>query len=657
MKRFLSLVEELFWKEHKDEERLYVSNKEIEKVVTNYDLFCGSLIEEGNNIYSIENEHDRAFDVFLYSNSDAYAGEWKMSKRNGWGVFLKYTGQKFEGLWKDNERNGFGMQTIGSTIKYVGQFSNNECDGNGVIFHHSGLLYSSKWSEGELIERKLLFEGWKKDFLSFFFQINEVRSDFKMRAESIKLIEQSRKIFERLSFDKVRNDLSQIESESYVSIYDFEDRFSFSIVKKDWSGKLEEPYGKRINFINGCYSTKVKKEKIPQDLSRQIEDKEVRFFNSGNSAENCLEWNVYQLAYFIKCIGLPEYVEIFIMNELDGSTLPYISIDDLKGIGISEISHIRYLHMSFTLLLKLRLRCIRKQTFTPQRLIDDEYLKSFEIPANELNLKCRIGEGGYGKVYKAFWTTKGIMVAVKAFRRRDKSTLAREFYSELTIVSRIRHPNVTLFLGVVLSPLYCLVTELVPCGSLFDLLHIKNEILTSTQLIKISREICYGMAYLHENGVLHCDLKSSNILLSNNYDVKIGDFGLSTLMESPLETRKMLGCIGTHHWMAPEILRGEGFTKSADVYSFGTILWEMLTKKIPNEELAVNHIIASVGYGNRRPNLPKDIPSTLKVIICKTWEKNVHKRPSFKQLASIFEQLHSTSILEIEENLISFFGQ
>ncbi|KAH8740658.1 protein kinase [Cryptosporidium ryanae] len=652
MKRFLNLVEELFWKKDEDRERVYINNSEIEKEDLRYNILDWSLMVECDNIYSVESEHEEAFDIFLYSNSDAYVGEWHMSKRNGWGVFLKYTGQKFEGIWKNNERNGFGIQTIGSTIKYVGQFRNNECDGNGVIFYQNGLLYSSKWSEGNLVERKLLFEGWEKDFLMFFFQFNEMRND----CETKELIKQNYEIFEGLSFERVKNDPKKLENNFFCSMNVSEDKCNFSMLEKDCSGKWKELYKSKINSIKEHCSRNLKKEKLFQDLSKEMKNK-TKIISSANSAESCLEWNVYQLAYFIKCIGLPEYVGVFIMNELDGSTLPYISTEDLKGIGISEISHIRYLHISFTLLLKLRLRCIRKQTFTPQRLIDDDYLKSFEIPASELNLKCRIGEGGYGKVYKALWTTKGIMVAVKAFRKRDKSTLAREFYSELTIVSRIRHPNVTLFLGVVLSPLYCLVTELVPCGSLFDLLHIKNETLTSTQLLKISREICYGMAYLHENGVLHCDLKSSNILLSNNYDVKIGDFGLSTLIESPLETRKMLGCIGTHHWMAPEILRGEGFTKSADVYSFGMILWEMLAKKIPNEELTVNHIIASVGYGNRRPNLPKDIPSTLKIIICKTWAKNVYKRPSFKQLARIFEQLHSTGILEIEENLLSFFGQ
>ncbi|TRY50136.1 Serine/Threonine protein kinase [Cryptosporidium tyzzeri] len=590
--------------------------------------------------------------VFLYSNCDAYAGEFQMSKRNGWGVYLKYTGQKFEGLWKDNVRNGFGMQTIGNSIKFVGQFKNNECDGQGIIFHQSGLMYSSNWSKGELVNRKLLFENWKDELLELFPENSKEEVNEKSaQVTSNNIVDDSNGILRK----KIKDELENLQNKSNFRPYNLEEKSEVTAKSVNNVNFTENIIGEegRIQTI----SSKINNYNAIKTLSNEIESKTLSFYNTDNSAECCLSWNMYQVAYFVKCIGLSKYVKNFVLNEIDGCTLPYIGFEELKEMGITEITHIKYIRMSLSLLLKLRLKCIRKQTFTPQKLIDDEYLKSFEIPANELNLKCRIGEGGYGKVYKAIWTTRGITVAVKAFRKRDKHALAREFYSELSIISRIRHPNVTLFLGVVMSPLYCLVTELVPNGSLFDLLHTKNLYLTSTQLLKISRDICCGMAYLHENGVLHCDLKSSNILLSGNFNVKIGDFGLSTLMESPLETRKMLGCIGTHHWMAPEILRGEGFTKYADVYSFGIILWEMITKKIPHEDLNINHIVASVGYGHKELIIPENIPSTIKTVIKKTWSRNVRNRPNFKQLTNIFDQLYQSSILDIEENLLAFFGQ
>ncbi|OII73671.1 protein kinase [Cryptosporidium ubiquitum] len=608
---------------------------------------------DGEKEEKCEEEGSSTENVLLYSNCDAYAGEFQMSKRNGWGVYLKYTGQKFEGLWKDNVRNGFGMQTIGNSIKFIGQFKNNECDGLGIIFHQSGLMYSSNWSKGELINRRLLFENWKDELLDLFPENSEEDVDeIISQITSNKSMEVSKGIITR---QKIKYELENLHHKNNFRQFSSEEKSETTIRMRFKANFTEDIICKECDFQS--INSRINNYNAMKTVSNDIESKALNCYNTENSAECCLSWNMYQVAYFLKCIGLSKYVKIFILNEIDGCTIPYIGSEELKEMGIKEVSHIKYIRMSFALLLKLRLKCIRKQTFTPQKLIDDEYLKGFEIPANELNLKCRIGEGGYGKVYKAVWITRGITVAVKAFRRRDKNALAREFYSELSIISRIRHPNVTLFLGVVMSPLYCLVTELVPNGSLFDLLHTKNSYLTSTQLLKISRDICCGMAYLHENGVLHCDLKSSNILLSGNFNVKIGDFGLSTLMESPLETRKMLGCVGTHHWMAPEILRGEGFTRSADVYSFGIILWEMITKKIPHEDLNINHIVASVGYGHKKLIIPENTPSVIKTIIKKTWRRNVRNRPNFKQLTNIFEQLYQSSILDIEENLLTFFGQ
>ncbi|KAL7068598.1 protein kinase domain-containing protein [Cryptosporidium serpentis] len=600
--------------------------------------------------------------VFLYSNSDAYAGEWFNCKRNGWGVLLKYTGQRFEGMWVNDERHGYGMQTIGSAIKYIGQFSHNDRHGVGIIFHHSGLLYTSEWINGELVKRRLLFDGWKDEIK----RILSIQSD-----ESMNSITNINSINCNLGVgnNSVLATSSSVKSFSSSSS-------SHSIGDTALGGPLVL-WGIPLT-VSPCmfHGLNCDKDIPPPPFEEDSSEKEISncyddltpinndptlkspiYYCPSHSAEICFDWNVFQVAYFVSCLGLPEYCYIFVKHEVDGLTLPDIHIEDFEDMGIKNKCHAKYLNLSFSLLLKLRLRCIRRLSFSPQRLIDDEYLKAFEIPANELRLHCRIGEGGYGRVYRGTWITRGITVAVKAFRKRDKVTLAREFYSELSVVSRLRHPNVTLFLGVVMSPLYCLVTELVPCGSLFDLLHIKGISMTSTHVLRIAREICCGMAYLHEHGVLHCDLKSSNVLLSNNCDVKIGDFGLATLMESPLETTKMLGCIGTHHWMAPEVLRGEGFTKAADVYSFGMILWEMLTRKIPHEELSVTHIIAAVGYGNRRPLIPSNVPNALRTIILKTWHTNVDQRPNFQHLANIFEHLYQTSILDIEENLLTFFGQ
>jgi serine/threonine protein kinase len=88
-----------------------------------------------------------------------------------------------------------------------------------------------------------------------------------------------------------------------------------------------------------------------------------------------------------------------------------------------------------------------------------------------------------------------------------------------------------------------------------------------------------ALQYLHRKKILHCDLKSQNILLNEDWTVKICDFGLARYKEKFQKDNH--GKIGTPHWMAPEILRGEKYEESADVYSFGVIVWEMLTGEIP----------------------------------------------------------------------------
>ena len=83
------------------------------------------------------------------------------------------------------------------------------------------------------------------------------------------------------------------------------------------------------------------------------------------------------------------------------------------------------------------------------------------------------------------------------------------------------------------------------------------------------------MLFVHSRKILHCDLKSQNILLTDSWQVKVCDFGLARFQDRFVKDNK--GKIGTPHWMAPEILRGEKYTEAADVYSFGVILWELLT--------------------------------------------------------------------------------
>ena len=142
-----------------------------------------------------------------------------------------------------------------------------------------------------------------------------------------------------------------------------------------------------------------------------------------------------------------------------------------------------------------------------------------------------------------------------------------------------------------------MITEYLDGGSLFDLLHKKHVKIKDDQLILVCEDIALGLNYLHGRNVLHCDLKSSNILIDANWNIKLCDFGLSRV-RSKLRSKEdgNRGLVGTPHWSAPEILRGKRYDEKSDVYSYGMILWEMATQKIPYYGQSTMQIIGNVGY-------------------------------------------------------------
>lgn len=224
------------------------------------------------------------------------------------------------------------------------------------------------------------------------------------------------------------------------------------------------------------------------------------------------------------------------------------------------------------------------------------------------DIKCEpktelLGSGGYGDVYRASWL--GTKIALKKFRRRTMTRHAlKDFIKEIEMLNQLRHPNILLYMGVSMDQYnhFYMITEFVGRGSLFEMLHTIKMVLDDSKIFKIARQVAMALLYLTRRQLFHCDLKSQNILISDDWTVKICDFGLSRYQQK-LETDNK-GKIGTPHWMAPEILRGEKFTEASDVYSFGVILWEMMTGEIPHMGRSIPQITGIVGYYRDKLKVP-----------------------------------------------------
>ncbi|XP_076905386.1 uncharacterized protein LOC143561140 [Bidens hawaiensis] len=244
-----------------------------------------------------------------------------------------------------------------------------------------------------------------------------------------------------------------------------------------------------------------------------------------------------------------------------------------------------------------------------------------EIRWEDLIFKEEIGHGSFARVYRGIWN--GSDVAVKVYFGNQYSEKALQDYNkEIDIMKRLRHPNVLLFMGSVCSQdKLAIVTELLPRGSLFNVLHNSGLSLDMRQRLKMAADVARGMNYLHHRNppIVHRDLKSSNLLVDKNWLVKVGDFGLSKLKHATFLTARSGG--GTPQWMAPEVLRNEPSNEKSDVFSFGIILWELVTQSVPWSNMNPLRVVGVVGFMDRRLDLLEDLDPSLSSVIQDCWQR------------------------------------
>ncbi|KAL1211868.1 putative serine/threonine-protein kinase SIS8 [Cardamine amara subsp. amara] len=272
----------------------------------------------------------------------------------------------------------------------------------------------------------------------------------------------------------------------------------------------------------------------------------------------------------------------------------------------------------------------------------------YEILWDDLTIGEEIGQGSCGTVYHGLWF--GSDVAVKVFSKQEYSEeVIQSFRQEVLLMKRLRHPNVLLFMGAVTSPQrLCIVSEFLPRGSLFRLLQRSTSKLDWRRRIHMALDIARGMNYLHHCSppIIHRDLKSSNLLVDRNWTVKVADFGLSRIKHETYLTTK--SGKGTPQWMAPEVLRNESADEKSDIYSFGVVLWELATEKIPWETLNSMQVIGAVGFMNQRLEIPKDIDPTWISLMESCWHSDTKLRPTFQELMEKLRDLQRKYTIQFQ---------
>ncbi|XP_061990276.1 uncharacterized protein LOC133708770 [Rosa rugosa] len=272
----------------------------------------------------------------------------------------------------------------------------------------------------------------------------------------------------------------------------------------------------------------------------------------------------------------------------------------------------------------------------------------YEVLWEDMIIGERIGQGSCGTVYHGVWD--GSDVAVKVFFKQEyPGDVLLSFRQEVSLMKRLRHPNVLLFMGAVTSPQrLCIVTEFLPRGSLFQLLQKNKSKLDWRRRVQMALDIARGMNYLHHFSppIIHRDLKSSNLLVDKNWTVKVGDFGLSRLKhETFLHTKTGKG---TPQWMAPEVLCNESSDEKSDVYSYGVILWELATEKIPWDDLNAMQVIGAVGFRNQRLEIPKDVDPQWASMTERCWHSDPASRPTFHELLEELKALQRWRALQFK---------
>ncbi|KAG5547593.1 hypothetical protein RHGRI_013330 [Rhododendron griersonianum] len=314
----------------------------------------------------------------------------------------------------------------------------------------------------------------------------------------------------------------------------------------------------------------------------------------------------------------------------------------LHRLGI-QILLVPILNRSLPKLLLISHMDEQEQTVSPREIdhlkIPNDGTDVWEIDPRLLKFGKQVASGTYGDLYKGTYCNQE--VAIKILKADQiNANCRKDFAQEVFILRKVRHRNVVQFIGACTqSPSLCIVTEFMSGGSVYDYLHKRKGTFKLPSLLRVAIDISKGMDYLHQNNIIHRDLKAANLLMDEHDVVKVADFGVARVKA---QSGVMTAETGTYRWMAPEVfvvIEHKSYDHKADIFSFGIVMWELLTGKIPYEYLTPLQAAVGVVQQGLRPTIPKNAHPKLAELLRKCWQQDPTSRPDFSEITETLQQI------------------
>ncbi|KAJ8539586.1 hypothetical protein K7X08_013838 [Anisodus acutangulus] len=371
-----------------------------------------------------------------------------------------------------------------------------------------------------------------------------------------------------------------------------------------------------------------------------------------------------QLTSLLSEIGL-NIQEAHAFSTTDGYSLDVFVVDgwgneeteQLRGVLLKEISNMEkqsglnqhFLQSALNQdLLSPKMKFVQTDINFTEDHVDtpNNGSEAWEIDNTLLKFEYKIATGSTGDLYKGSFHSQE--VAVKVLKPEClNENVQNDFAQEVYILRKVRHKNVVQFIGACTKPPHlCIITEFMSGGSLYDFLHKKKSFFRLPSLLKVAIDVSKGMSYLHQNKIIHRDLKTANLLMDENQVVKVADFGVARV---EVQSGVMTAETGTYRWMAPEVIGHRPYDRKADVFSFGIVLWELLTEKLPYEFLTPLQAAVAVVQKGLRPTIPPNTHPMLVELLERCWQQEPCLRPEFSEILDILQHM-TKKIVEEEKS-------